>query len=789
MSRLSPNVMLGMSPYFIDDMQVIPIDDVVIRHGEEIKVPTRAIQALAYFITHAGEVVTYEQINNAIWSGKFSENAFYQLIALLRKTLGDNSKQPKYIKTIAKQGYVFIGSDSVKPNLSTASEDEVSQCENQFKWQWQVPVTVLLVVVMLAATVALLKTTWFSAEEDPDAALYALVDHLQLPQSTVIVERLEVHKGSETNRTRLQAVNNGLVLLSQYHLSFTSGQHVAVTPKFENSALGVGDSFYKKLQAHYSDTGGISYILRPQVALGDSGEWLFSLIQISAETQEQRLVFEFSSAPEDIPEAIVRFEAQLLDQLRQLSLLTDKSTPLFDLPIGVEEWLGAAENSFLFKNTREGLERIIRLTQSAIDANPKNLLAYAMLWTEMTKLISTQNDLDLDAAFQLLDSSIIKAEKVDPDYYWTALISACRYCWLGDQAACASHYFKALELHPGDPILLHRIYWSVADRPDLQLPLAKHNYALNPFDHDAFANYRLALIGTGDFHALAELVDYHSEWSDSKNWFVQVQSQTTMDLLQRQADDYRSDNFVDINGQLLDVPLEVLPSRYSGYAMLNANRPDLARFWLQNGMERELLYFDLSVIELLADIWQGQWQPQKWQIARAGVMERRQYQNTLDKLIIAYLDRQTGWLIKSAEMLMDLYPALANEEAVIDEGNLRFFVYYSDIQKRLGNYKYANETTRKIKLYLQQRPAQQRRGIDFGIADIEFYALNYNHDKALDLLEEAVYRQGWLPNALWLWPPLERNQFLNSLHNNARFNAMVEYIHRKLESLCLDGCS
>jgi len=239
----------------------------------------------------------------------------------------------------------------------------------------------------------------------------------------------------------------------------------------------------------------------------------------------------------------------------------------------------------------------------------------------------------------------------------------------------------------------------------------------------------------------------------------------------------------------LDVPLEVLPSRYSGYAMLNANRPDLARFWLQNGMERELLYFDLSVIELLADIWQGQWQPQKWQIARAGVMERRQYQNTLDKLIIAYLDRQTGWLIKSAEMLMDLYPALANEEAVIDEGNLRFFVYYSDIQKRLGNYKYANETTRKIKLYLQQRPAQQRRGIDFGIADIEFYALNYNHDKALDLLEEAVYRQGWLPNALWLWPPLERNQFLNSLHNNARFNAMVEYIHRKLESLCLDGCS
>ena len=81
------------------------------------------------------------------------------------------------------------------------------------------------------------------------------------------------------------------------------------------------------------------------------------------------------------------------------------------------------------------------------------------------------------------------------------------------------------------------------------------------------------------------------------------------------------------------------------------------------------------------------------------------------------------------------------------------------------------------------------RGVDFGIADIEFYALNYNHDKALDLLEDAVYRQDWLPNALWLWPPLEGNQFLDSLHNNARLNAMVGHINSKSQSLCLDNCA
>ena len=230
-----------------------------------------------------------------------------------------------------------------------------------------------------------------------------------------------------------------------------------------------------------------------------------------------------------------------------------------------------------------------------------------------------------------------------------------------------------MKLYFANPVMLSGIFWNITGRSDLQLSLAQYNYMLNAFDDYAFANYRNALISSGDFHAMAELVDYHSAWSDSKNWFVKMQSQTNMNLLQRQAQDYRVDSLVDVDGLLLDVPHESLPSRYSGYAMLNANRPDLARFWMQNGMERELEYFDLTVVELLADLWQGQWQPQQWQVARADVMQRRGYQNALDKLTIAYFDRQTGWLSKSSDMLMALYPALLDDDAIINEGNLRFF--------------------------------------------------------------------------------------------------------------------
>ena len=53
-------------------------------------------------------------------------------------------------------------------------------------------------------------------------------------------------------------------------------------------------------------------------------------------------------------------------------------------------------------------------------------------------------------------------------------------------------------------------------------------------------------------------------------------------------------------------------------------------------------------------------------------MQRRGYQNALDKLTIAYFDRQTGWLSKSSDMLVALYPALLDDDAIINEGNLRF---------------------------------------------------------------------------------------------------------------------
>ena len=70
--------------------------------------------------------------------------------------------------------------------------------------------------------------------------------------------------------------------------------------------------------------------------------------------------------------------------------------------------------------------------------------------------------------------------------------------------------------------------------------------------------------------------------------------------------------------------------------LLNANQSQLAKHWAANGAEQHLPNFDFKVINLLSDIWQGNWQAEKWFLESKLVEDHRTFQNALDKLRIMY---------------------------------------------------------------------------------------------------------------------------------------------------------
>lgn len=71
---------------------------------------------LVYLASRPGEVVTREELERDVWNSRsVSYAALTGCITKLRKTLGDDSRNPRYIETIAKKGYRLIASVSALP--------------------------------------------------------------------------------------------------------------------------------------------------------------------------------------------------------------------------------------------------------------------------------------------------------------------------------------------------------------------------------------------------------------------------------------------------------------------------------------------------------------------------------------------------------------------------------------------------------------------------------------------------------------------------------------------------
>lgn len=79
------------------------------RGETEVKLESKVMAVLAYLVQHRGELVTRDELEQAIW-GKVivGYESLTGCIAKLRKVLGDDARRPRYIETISKKGYRLV---------------------------------------------------------------------------------------------------------------------------------------------------------------------------------------------------------------------------------------------------------------------------------------------------------------------------------------------------------------------------------------------------------------------------------------------------------------------------------------------------------------------------------------------------------------------------------------------------------------------------------------------------------------------------------------------------------
>jgi two-component system alkaline phosphatase synthesis response regulator PhoP len=81
------------------------------RNGKLLDLSAREIRLLQYFIEHRGEVVSRDQLLDAVWdydSAPLTRTVDMH-VAKLRKKIEDKAAQPRYLVTVHGQGYKFNG--------------------------------------------------------------------------------------------------------------------------------------------------------------------------------------------------------------------------------------------------------------------------------------------------------------------------------------------------------------------------------------------------------------------------------------------------------------------------------------------------------------------------------------------------------------------------------------------------------------------------------------------------------------------------------------------------------
>src|SRR5712691_3747221 len=80
------------------------------RGKQEVRLTGKAVAVLRYLVERAGQVVTKDELFAAMWPETVvSDAALTSCIQELRQALRDNAKSPRYIETMYRRGFQFIG--------------------------------------------------------------------------------------------------------------------------------------------------------------------------------------------------------------------------------------------------------------------------------------------------------------------------------------------------------------------------------------------------------------------------------------------------------------------------------------------------------------------------------------------------------------------------------------------------------------------------------------------------------------------------------------------------------
>ncbi|HEY2464388.1 MAG TPA: winged helix-turn-helix domain-containing protein [Steroidobacteraceae bacterium] len=188
--------------FVLANWEVRPRHGTVLRRdrspSEPIRVEPRVMAVLTCLARHVGEVVTRDEFSAEVWGGRVvSDEALSRCISVLRQVFADDSREPRFIRTIARIGYTLVPTpaplapcahEAADLSLPTASPVSTGNRRSTRLWAWAKPgrTALILIACFMAAGAALLATVGRRAptEHPVAAAAPPMASLLVLPFDT-----------------------------------------------------------------------------------------------------------------------------------------------------------------------------------------------------------------------------------------------------------------------------------------------------------------------------------------------------------------------------------------------------------------------------------------------------------------------------------------------------------------------------------------------------------------------------------------------------------------------------
>jgi len=107
----------------------------LLKSGRKIRLQDQPLQVLEMLLHRSGEVVTREELRQALWPGDTFvdfDHGLNNAINRLREALNDSAETPKFIETLPRRGYRFVAevvSESESEHRAVAAGDSIATAE------------------------------------------------------------------------------------------------------------------------------------------------------------------------------------------------------------------------------------------------------------------------------------------------------------------------------------------------------------------------------------------------------------------------------------------------------------------------------------------------------------------------------------------------------------------------------------------------------------------------------------------------------------------------------------